>query len=111
MPIFEREQQALAETEQADGEDRGQWHPEQDVDPPGRRGLELEDDGEGDDDAADDEDQEGRRPVADVEGGEIEPAGPAFGREACQAREQGAVAAARAEALERGGERGVGSVI
>ena len=35
------------------------------------------DEREDDDDRADDQDQEGRRPVADVEAGEVEPAGAA----------------------------------
>ena len=56
----------------------GERQPEQDMHPEGRREAQLDPDGEADDDAADDEDQEGGRPVADVEAGEIEPAGAAF---------------------------------
>ena len=74
--------------------------------PPGRLGGELERDGEADDQPADDEDQEGGRPVADVEAGEIEPAGAALRREAGEAGEQGPAAAARAEAAKGDGAGG-----
>ena len=55
------------------------------------------------DESADDEDQEGGRPVADVEGMKIEPAGAAARRECGESREQRRVTAARAAAAQGGG--------
>ena len=50
--------------------------------------------------APDDQDQKGGGTVADVEAGEIQPAGPAFGREARQPLVQGLRGAARAQAAQ-----------
>jgi hypothetical protein len=93
---FERQQHALGDPQQPDHHDRRQREPQQDVDPERRLDRQLEPDGKAGDDGADDEDQERRRPVADVEAGEVEPAGAARRSEGGEAGEQRLVAAARA---------------
>src|SRR6476661_2834991 len=76
------------------------------MNPPGRREAQLHGDGEADDQRPDDQDQEGRGPVTDIEGFEVEAADPAFAREAGDALEQRPGAAAGTEPAERDEERG-----
>ena len=101
MAIFQRQKERLAEAKEADDENQRERKPEQDMDPERRFGGKLQPDGQAGDQPADDEDQEGGRAVADIETGEIQPAGAAFWREAGDAAEQSPGAAARAQAAKR----------
>jgi hypothetical protein len=96
IAIFEREQHALAETQRAEDQAQRDRRPQQDMQPEGRREDQLDRDRQPGDDRADDQREERRRPVADIERRIIEPAGGAAigelgpaGKQACGRRTAG----------------------
>ena len=94
MAIFLAEQQRLAEPQAVDGQAQPERDPDQ-VHPERRLEHQLDEDRAKDQERADDQDQERRRAVADIEGGKIEAAAAALAGKADPAVEQGARAAAR----------------
>jgi hypothetical protein len=86
MDIFLRNEESLGPAKAEDGQREAERYPDE-MNPPGR-GEHAVDDERGDDqDCADDEDQEGRRAVTDIEAGLIEAAGATAVGETNPARE------------------------
>src|SRR4030095_3930847 len=79
------DERAFAEPQAIDGQPGADRQPDQ-VHPPRRPSQLIEQYGSARDDRPDDQNQEGSRPVADIVAVEVEPAGSAPPRKACEAR-------------------------